>query len=366
MSAIDSLQRFKDLHEAALKGWSQQHKKAMQALWSSIKIAQAHYLLMVLMSLVLGTVTIVQFLSPRLELWALSKPLEVAILLLAGLIWVLLLAFPSGRVYRFKRPWLLLTYTLFGIPSLIGVSFAIAASDVNQFWQGMILYSILSLTCLLLVIAFISLFNTSISAPFFLVFTSIRAGNDGAIFPSYETIICELYLHLAPLLQDDVGQIALIAQHKQTGINGRLQTLALMSGVLALLSLAALVVGEAAIVGGVNDVADQFSDMLRTLGPDIIFPSGVALILTALGVFVIGILWYAFQTYRELRLLEIINLVCALRLAAPAPAAPRAHAATPPVLNAAPPVPATTQPRPLLLVTLLLGLALLRRMLTRR
>lgn len=359
---------FIELREQTLKGWRAQQSAADRALRSPTAIAQAHYLLIGLGSWALGTFTIVSPLAQRLQRGSFSATPDGLAFVVTFLVWTLLIALPGGAMRGPHRTWLLLLYSLIGAPLMLAIGEAVARSDTSQLPQNMILLPIFSFVFLLLTIALIFIVGGSIPGPLFLLLTSVRSGKRGLVLPSYETIIRDVDAQIAPLLDKaDTGtlsQLALIGQHKQAGVNGRLQTLALVSGVLALLGLAALVVAEGSVGVAINGAIQAFSRMLGTTTPDAALPSGVGLVLVGLGLFVVLILWYALQTYRELRLLEIINVICALRLVAaqtPAAAAPVAPA---PARAASAPVP-TAQPRPILLLVLVLGLALARRVLRR-
>ena len=91
-------------------------------------------------------------------------------------------------------------------------------------------------------------------------------------------------------------------------------------------------------------------------------PFGVPLLLFALLLLIAGLIGYVLRTYRELRLLEIMNVVCALRLAelaAPAQAALVTPTRQTIALQ-------TSRTQPLALLAWMIGLGFLSRMLGRR
>ena len=199
----------------------------------------------------------------------------------------------------------------------------------------------------------------------FPLITSAHGGERGLIFPSYETLLYDIMRDLEALLnrtnKAGLEQIALIAQQKQAGINGRLQALSLASGTLALLGLAALVVAQDKIANGIDQVVSQYFLLFEDSTENI--PSGVTLLLFGLALLVLGVAWYVLRTYRELRLLEIINVACALRLAALAAPAASSAAIPKPITTLSP---TTTRSQLLLLLAWLGGLALVGGWLSRR
>lgn len=172
----------------------------------------------------------------------------------------------------------------------------------------------------------------------------------------------QLSSELQNVSDDQLNQVAMIAQQKQAGINGRLQALALASGALALLGLAALIVAQDTIATTINNLFQSFSIAVGVENDGSFNPSGAVVVIVGLVLLVATGIRYALQTYRELRLLEIINVACSLRLSEPPIPSNTMHPQ--PVMSPTTQLP-TTKGEPLLLIAFLVGLALVQRILGR-
>ena len=364
-----AVDHFIDLHEQVLKAWHDQKHAAEQAMRQPAAVAEIHYWLVVLGSYALGIVSIVPLLMQRLLDWGVpTRPIGMPFVS-ALFIWTLILTPLSGWIRGRKRTWLLLIYTLLGVPLILALIDAALQGHFAQFGQNFIPATGLSLILLFFMFGTVMIVSSFMTEPLLLAATSLRSGQKGRVFPSYETGLRDMVMHLNPMLktlQDhEIAQVAMIAQQKQAGINGRLQTLALASSSFALLGLAALVATQDSVAKAINLLTQSFSAMLGPTAKESPALSGVLIFLLILGLLVAGVLIYTFYTYRELRVLDVISITCALCQADHTPSEPSLPASRSPRLLPTATPPAEINHQPLLLFTFLVGLALVRRIVRR-
>jgi hypothetical protein len=360
MQSYNPYDQYIALHAIALKALAESKAEAECALRKPRTIIQLHYLVMAIIFYLIGIVALVPWIRQLLNQWGFPDSARGASYLVALAIWTVAIAPTSGMLYtRIQhRSWALLLYSVLVLPLLIAIVEQVLRHGFVQFQLSLLALPMYSLIFLVPVGVICITVSGSIPMSLFLLATSFRAGKAGDVFPSFETMLRDISERLHPALRsysaDERTQIALIAQQKQTSINGRIQTIALAAASIALLSLLSLVIDQQQIVQGIASFVKYVNGLFGapTTEQLSIDSTGFTVAIVLLLAFVV--FSYAMRTYRELRLLDAIVLACAME---PQPVPQAAH------LSAAqvqPPLPtAVKRETPMLLWPLLSSIALL-------
>jgi hypothetical protein len=314
-----AIEDFLDVRDEALRAFQERKHASERELQSPYALAQFHYWLVAIGGYLLGIVVLVPPLGRQLAAVVLPQPPWLTFVG-ALIIWTLLIAPISGWIRRIscQRTWLLLCYTLVGVPLILALGESFVRDDWNGFLQRMVTLPLFSLVLLLVLLAILLMTGSSIPQILFLLVTSVRSGRGGKVFPSYEILVRDILVALEQATtkhsRSQLEGIAAIAQQKQTGLDVRTQTLGLVFTAFALLGLLQLTVASEDVAAGLDGL---FEGITRLIGLSASTPNSVnsvPVILVVLFGLVIAGLYYGTAAYLELRILEVINLFCSLRL----------------------------------------------------
>lgn len=321
---------FITLHEQVQRELNLLRQKLQKRLARPSNVAWVHYLVVALGGYVFGLF----YLRPPIQSIVRTYPIlgstPGVAATIAVLIITVVLVLPCVIPFLLPkswRVWLLFFFTLAVYPLLLSLVLWLPELWVgNMSTQGFLLwwfgFSLLAGATLgIFVWPMLFILSSDFPQIFFLLWTSSLAGRTKGLFPSYEDIVQEVHKGIG----DDLGHhvveqiqfIDAIVQRKQSGINGRLQSLSLAIGALALVGLLSLLFAE-------RQAADIINTLLALFNASIDLPSvegitGVRLVAGLLLVIVFGALRYFAVAYRELRIMEIMGMLCVLQIAAKSP-----------------------------------------------
>ena len=353
----------------------QERKAAGARLRSLGTIAQIHYVILVLLSYLVGVYFYATLVANAAASTGSTGTLAVDTLLATGssfaslftiVLWTLVFAAPLGYLSTrpwFRRPFVLLPVTLLGMPLIITGIYVLLSLVTRQpstetFVQLLVLYVVLSSLILVVITVTILPLAASIPEIIFLVSISARYNGSASVFPTLQTVLKKCGAAIAETLgcqpAADLAQILQFSTRRIEDINSRIQAVALATSAIGVLSILGLVLSLPQISSGLNA---GLSLLLRlssnqTSSSVGFANSGVLLAVALLLLFVWFVLWYFQKGFRNLVVNEIIRHLC-IFCAPPEPHQQPNWVKFPP-----PPAAPILQPFLLAIVGLLLWLAL--------
>jgi hypothetical protein len=376
--ALDALDHFTSLRASVLKAFGAARREFEQKLRATGTTSRLHFFM------VIGVVFVGWFFEPGPRIVALA---ELGLRQLSGIpsndlpplfwgsisviafgVWTLLIALISSNVFRraARAPIALMAYSVLvapAFPLLVAVAAALGAGAAVPLAAVITWYLVAAGFSFFVwgaLLGILHIISGGVPQTLFLLSTSVSAGNEHALLPGYEQLVRRAIEDSTLLIYDigepDLRRVEAVARWKFDGINGRVQAFSFVVGALGLLGVLALVLSATEIQTALDLVWNMLSSLVTPGEPAPVRGYSIAIIFLAV-VILVAVVYFA-RSYAELRVLEVIGIICVLTPEAPTQSKSGVRA-EPSLYQVHQPVEATKPARTLYQVLLVLGIVAL-------